>query len=151
MPQVLSVPSECPKCGGKMWDNRLSKRNPKAPDFKCRDRSCDGVIWSLKKGEIYADQVNASGPLATTVKKVVQQVDEDFDPYAEPLPGQKGRTDTRLPVSGTNSQAPTHESLEAVFHVYAACFTEAAQYSTDPKVQPLVAAAMLTAACKNVA
>jgi hypothetical protein len=35
----------CPKCGGRMWDNRLSKRNPKAPDFKCRNRSCDGVIW----------------------------------------------------------------------------------------------------------
>lgn len=35
----------CPKCGGRMWDNRLSKRNPKAPDYKCRDRSCDGVIW----------------------------------------------------------------------------------------------------------
>lgn len=35
----------CPKCGGLMWDNRQSKRNPKAPDFKCRDKSCDGVIW----------------------------------------------------------------------------------------------------------
>ena len=35
----------CPKCGGRMWDNRLTKRNPRAPDFKCRDRSCDGVIW----------------------------------------------------------------------------------------------------------
>jgi hypothetical protein len=38
----------CPKCGGKTWDNRLSKRNPKAPDYKCRDRSCDGVIWPPK-------------------------------------------------------------------------------------------------------
>jgi hypothetical protein len=38
----------CPKCGGRMWDNRLSKKNPKAPDFKCRDRSCDGVIWPPK-------------------------------------------------------------------------------------------------------
>jgi hypothetical protein len=28
-----------------MWDNRATKRNPKAPDFKCRDRSCDGVVW----------------------------------------------------------------------------------------------------------
>jgi hypothetical protein len=28
-----------------MWDNRASKRNPKAPDFKCRQRSCDGVVW----------------------------------------------------------------------------------------------------------
>jgi hypothetical protein len=38
----------CPKCGGRMWDNRLTKRNPKAPDYKCRDRSCDGVIWPPK-------------------------------------------------------------------------------------------------------
>jgi hypothetical protein len=35
----------CPKCTGRMWDNRASKRNPKAPDFKCRDRSCDEVLW----------------------------------------------------------------------------------------------------------
>jgi hypothetical protein len=40
----------CPKCGGRMWDNRLTKRNPRAPDFKCRDRSCDGVIWPGKPG-----------------------------------------------------------------------------------------------------
>ncbi len=41
---TAAVPS-CPKCGGAMWDNREGKRNPKAPDFKCKDRSCDGVIW----------------------------------------------------------------------------------------------------------
>lgn len=39
----------CPKCGSRMWDNRGTpekpKTNPKAPDFKCRDKSCDGVIW----------------------------------------------------------------------------------------------------------
>ena len=35
----------CPKCSGRMWDNRATKRNPKAPDFKCRDRACDGVLW----------------------------------------------------------------------------------------------------------
>jgi hypothetical protein len=37
----------CPTCGGRMWDNRQGKRNPKAPDFKCRDRRCDGVVWRL--------------------------------------------------------------------------------------------------------
>ena len=42
--------ARCPKCDGRMWDNRISKRNPKAPDFKCRDRSCDGVIWPPKGG-----------------------------------------------------------------------------------------------------
>ena len=38
----------CPKCGGRMWDNRIGKRNPRAPDFKCRDRSCDGVVWPAR-------------------------------------------------------------------------------------------------------
>lgn len=41
----------CPTCGGQMWDNRLTKRNPKAPDFKCRDRNCDGVIWPAHTAE----------------------------------------------------------------------------------------------------
>lgn len=39
---------QCPKCGSEMWDNRIGKRNPKAPDWKCKDRSCDGVIWPPK-------------------------------------------------------------------------------------------------------
>src|SRR5512132_2243158 len=46
-PLASDEPS-CPKCGGRMWDNRLSKRNPKAPDYKCRSRSCDGVIWPAR-------------------------------------------------------------------------------------------------------
>lgn len=48
--QTIPLPTSadnpaCPKCGGAMWDNRLSKRNAKAPDFKCRNRSCSGVVW----------------------------------------------------------------------------------------------------------
>jgi hypothetical protein len=35
----------CPQCGGRMWDNREKKTNPKAPDYKCRDRACDGLYW----------------------------------------------------------------------------------------------------------
>ena len=38
----------CPKCGGPMWDNRDGKKNPKAPDFKCKDKNCDGVVWPSK-------------------------------------------------------------------------------------------------------
>jgi hypothetical protein len=48
----------CPKCGGRMWDNRLTKRNPKAPDYKCQNRSCDGVIWPPKAA--------TTAPLAAT-------------------------------------------------------------------------------------
>ncbi len=41
---ATAVP-DCPKCQGPMWDNRVGKRNPKAPDFKCKDKECDGVVW----------------------------------------------------------------------------------------------------------
>jgi len=30
----------CPVCGGQMFDNRLTKTNPKAPDFRCQDAVC---------------------------------------------------------------------------------------------------------------
>jgi hypothetical protein len=60
-PLALDEPS-CPKCGARMWDNRLSKRNPKAPDYKCRNRSCDGVIWPAKSGQ----RASANGGAATT-------------------------------------------------------------------------------------
>lgn len=60
-PMVLGEPS-CPKCGGRMWDNRLSKRNPKAPDYKCRNRSCDGVVWPAGSRQSRAAQSSAKGP-----------------------------------------------------------------------------------------
>jgi len=44
-PEEASPVPNCPKCGGEMWDNRVGKRNPRAPDFKCKDRECDGVVW----------------------------------------------------------------------------------------------------------
>ena len=59
-PRALDEPS-CPKCGGRMWDNRLSKRNPKAPDYKCRSRSCDGVVWPSRGSSARND----SGDTAT--------------------------------------------------------------------------------------
>lgn len=43
------APPPCPKCQGDMWDNRVGKRNPKAPDFKCKDRECDGVVWPSRE------------------------------------------------------------------------------------------------------
>jgi hypothetical protein len=57
----------CPVCGGKMWDDRLSKRNPRAPDFKCRNKpraqgapGCEGVIWPPRDGE-RRPSANAAG------------------------------------------------------------------------------------------
>jgi hypothetical protein len=56
----------CPKCSGEVWDNRYTKRNPMAPDFKCRDRACDGVRWPAKgeSGERAEPVRVGTGPFA---------------------------------------------------------------------------------------
>jgi len=56
----------CPKCGGRMWDNRLTKRNPRAPDYKCQNRSCDGVIWPPKAGASPTDSGGKESQPATS-------------------------------------------------------------------------------------
>jgi hypothetical protein len=71
---LASEEPSCPKCGGRMWDNRLSKRNPKAPDYKCRSRSCDGVIWPPRA---------ASAPSKSEPADVAPATDETG---LEPLP-----------------------------------------------------------------
>ncbi len=42
---VATPPAVCPKCKGAMWDNRATKKTPKAPDYKCKDKACDGAYW----------------------------------------------------------------------------------------------------------
>ena len=78
-PLASDEPS-CPKCGGRMWDNRLTKRNPKAPDYKCRDRSCDGVIWPPKtgKGETpdTSDKPEKAAKSAKTAKTLSEETEE---------------------------------------------------------------------------
>jgi hypothetical protein len=56
-PQAGPDNPPCPKCGGPMWDDRQNKRNPNAPDFKCKNKpkakgepGCEGVIWPPKNG-----------------------------------------------------------------------------------------------------
>jgi hypothetical protein len=44
---VTDVPN-CPVCQGPMWDNR--GKGWKGPDCKCKDKSCQGVIWKVAEG-----------------------------------------------------------------------------------------------------
>lgn len=46
--QPSGITPQCPICKGSMWDNREKKLSPKQPDFKCKDKSCAGVIWPPK-------------------------------------------------------------------------------------------------------
>jgi hypothetical protein len=59
----------CPRCEGAMWDNRATKRNPKAPDFNSRDRSCDGVIWP-EKGATFIDSASESQSTAAVEDEI---------------------------------------------------------------------------------
>jgi hypothetical protein len=85
-PRASDEPS-CPKCGGRMWDNRATKRNPRAPDFKCRDRSCDGVIWPprpIGNAAAPAPRTNdGSAPLVPELEEVsaADQTENDKVPF----------------------------------------------------------------------
>lgn len=70
----------CPKCSGAMWDNRIGKTNPKAPDFKCKDKACDGVIWpprGPKNGAPPASKSASSKPDAQLPPLLQNQEAED--------------------------------------------------------------------------
>jgi hypothetical protein len=75
--QPMPLPSApdnpaCPTCGGRMWDNRASNRNPKAPDFKCRDRTCDGVLWP---GQLRALFPAVESPRIAVVQDIEDQTE----------------------------------------------------------------------------
>jgi hypothetical protein len=62
----------CPMCDGPMWDNREKKRNPKAPDFKCKDRDCEGVIWPERKKAAASAPTAAPRPAPITDDRLTQ-------------------------------------------------------------------------------
>lgn len=55
---------QCPKCGGAMWDNTNSKKNPRSPDFKCKDKNCGEGVW-LRDGQIRQTTTPTDGPTPT--------------------------------------------------------------------------------------
>lgn len=74
-----AVEPSCPTCQGPMWDNRVGKKNPKAPDFKCKDKTCDGVIWPPKNGKGPAKPSSASAVRGSPAPAMAPSYD-DFPP-----------------------------------------------------------------------
>lgn len=60
---------QCPDCGGPMWDNRETKRSPKQPDYKCKNKQCDKAVWLEKRGATPAatPASNGNGAIRPTV------------------------------------------------------------------------------------
>jgi hypothetical protein len=72
-PAASSPVPQCAKCGSDMWDNRGRKTNPRAPDFRCKDKeNCDGAIWLDSKKPQQATQ--------QTQQNVARRVQRDEPP-----------------------------------------------------------------------
>jgi hypothetical protein len=79
--------TNCEKCGGPVWDNRKNKKNPKGPDFKCKDATCATAYW-LK--DLFVDgepeetvKAPAKKPAATprsvfAIPEMVEKMDEAY-------------------------------------------------------------------------
>lgn len=70
----------CPKCGGAMWDNRARKKNPKAPDFRCKAKDCEGIYWPGQwppKAED-ASQTSLLEPAAATAAREHDYAEDPF-------------------------------------------------------------------------
>lgn len=64
------APIACPDCGGKMYNNIGSKKNPKQPDYKCKDKeSCGKGVW-LKDSE----KESAKTPAAPVVPPTEEEI-----------------------------------------------------------------------------
>ncbi len=59
---------ECPDCGGPMWDNRVNKKNPKGPDWKCKSKECQKAVWLKPLGSVPIDQPKSMEPTHQVVK-----------------------------------------------------------------------------------
>lgn len=72
-PATTAPDYEC--CGKPMYDNRASKRNPKAPDFKCKVDG-DHVVWLPGNGKQGSDK----RPMASVMDTASLGADDDI-PY----------------------------------------------------------------------
>lgn len=68
----------CPVCDGPMWDNRESKKNPKAPDYKCKKKECDGVYWPGEwppsEDTSAQDEVAELDRIAATIQSMINEI-----------------------------------------------------------------------------
>lgn len=77
-----------------MWDDRTSKRNPKAPDFKCRNKpkerggpGCEGVIWPPRDGSPSPYPASASHRAASSASAAgVSAPPRDDTPFPDEPP-----------------------------------------------------------------
>lgn len=107
----------CPICGGAMWDNREGKRNPKAPDMKCKDKSCEGVIWPPKNGQ----------PARPGAAPSANKIAASAGPH---IPAIDGPTQPQFASPQTITPTPDLGKLNSFFALYDVCLDHAHSAAT---------------------
>lgn len=103
----------CPKCGGVCYDNRaendarLAKGEKLRPDWKCKDKNCDGVRWREK---------GAAAPRAAAPAAPAKQ-GYSSGPY--------------IPEIDDEHPALPHEKLDTIFNAYNLCFEQARKVAAE--------------------
>lgn len=106
---------QCPKCQGNTYDNRaendarLAKGEKMRPDYKCKNKDCDGVVWRPKEGWGAA----APAPVAAAPRAASPVAKQPFS-AGGPIPG----------LDDGSAPLP-HEKLDGIFRVYSVCFKQA--------------------------
>lgn len=108
----------CPKCGSAMWNNIATKRNPRAPDFKCRDKNCDGCVWPPKAGRAPNEKLAApTGPQAYSAGPHIAGLDAP-------------KTETGAPPAET-PVGEVSPALQKLLDVYSICWSHADELSHE--------------------
>ena len=70
---------ECPLCQGPMWNNIGRKKNPKQPDYRCKDPECQGVIWPPRTPKVDSRAVSEPNKaISTPTVNPILRKDEAF-------------------------------------------------------------------------
>lgn len=76
-----TIPNECTKCGGPVFDNRVGKKNPKAPDWRCKDKECVDERGYVTGGWREKDGINPAKAAVPGHPDDAPPPDDDDLPY----------------------------------------------------------------------
>jgi len=109
-------------CGSEMWDNRLKKNNPKAPDLKCKDVGCTigknntpNAVW-LQEDEV--TQLDAKYKEVSGKASISKSVSTKSNSAVEiPLGMQVAWAKDVAICLATTQKIKTHEEFTALYEV----------------------------------
>lgn len=109
MTATATAAPTCPICGAAMYDNRLTKKNPKQPDFKCTQykQGCEGVIWPPKG-------VKAAAPAKPPVVYAASKPQEQLPPFLQDAEAQDSAdlaAKVGFDISGIEKQLSLYQGI----------------------------------------